>query len=118
MKLNTAQRLEKNKPMEVYSTPNKKWVWLVVKHYQKPKGEAKNPYARVMCRVLSPIVGYTRGEIGDVYIRDITSNTLKVYDEKDGKEFDLAKFLEGEDSDIESIRRQMRGVWVHEEFKV
>lgn len=93
-KPNTAQRLKQGKPQEVYATPDKSWIWLVVKHYQKPKGEAANPYARVMCRVLSPMVGYTSGEIGDVYIKDITSNALKVYDEKDGVEFDLAKFLE------------------------
>lgn len=92
MKLNTSQRLKQNKPMEVYSTPNKSWIWLVMKHYQKPKNEAKNPYARVFCRVLSPIVGYTDGELGDVYIREITDNALKVYGEQDGGEFNLQNF--------------------------
>jgi len=96
-KLNTSQRIKLNKPIEVYATPDKSWIWLVMKHYQKPKGEAKNPYARVMCRVLSPIVGYDRGELGDVYLREITESpyqlTIKVYDEKDGKEFNLKELL-------------------------
>ncbi len=95
-KLSTSQRFKQNKPMEVYATPNKSWVWLVMKHYQKLKNELKNPYARVMCRVLSPIVGYTSGEIGDVYIRDIAGNALKVFDEKNGEEFNLQKFLRAE----------------------
>jgi len=100
-KLTTAQRLKQGRPQEVYATPDKGWIWLVVKHYQKPKGEAKIPYARVMCRVLSPIVGYTSGEIGDVYISEITGAALKVYDEKDRAEFDLAKFLEEKAAEID-----------------
>lgn len=95
-KLNTSQRIKLNKPIEVYATSNKSWIWLVMKHYQKPENEVKNPYARVMCRVLSPIVGYDRGELGDVYLKDIMAidtEVLKVYDEKDGKEFNLKELL-------------------------
>ena len=92
-KLNTSQRFKQNKPIEVYATPDKSWVWLVMKHYQKPKNELKNPFARVMCRVLSPIVGYDTGESGDVYLKEILGHTIKVFDEKDGKEFNLKELL-------------------------
>lgn len=45
------------------------WTWYVLKHYQAPEAEAKNPYARVFCLVFSPFA--PDGEYGDVFLRDI-----------------------------------------------
>lgn len=86
-KLTTSQRLDLNKPIEVWETPDGSWKWEVYRKYQKPKGEAKNPFARWFCRVFSPITreqmasGY---ELGDVYIKDIKSVARKVKSEEDG----------------------------------
>ena len=46
------------------------WIWKVLKKYQNPEQEAKNPYARWMCAVQSP---YTYGgwDYGDVYVNEI-----------------------------------------------
>jgi hypothetical protein len=62
-------------PYEVWENSNG-WRWYVLKKYQSPAGEAKNPYARWFCLVKSPIV--PDGEMGDVYIRDITSVAHRV----------------------------------------
>ena len=87
-KLTTSERLDRVKPIEVYANPDRSWIWEVYRHYQKPKNEAKNPYARVFCRVLSPIVGYTRGEIGDVYIREIQKYATLIFNEsEDGQTY-------------------------------
>jgi hypothetical protein len=47
------------------------WTWKVLKKYQTPENEAKNPYARWLCAVSSP---FTAGgeDWGDTYIKDIT----------------------------------------------
>ena len=47
------------------------FTWRVLKKYQTPENEAKNPYARWFCAVSSV---YTAGgyDYGDVYIKDIT----------------------------------------------
>lgn len=55
-------------PYETYSSAG--WTWKVLKHYQSPEKERRNPYARVFCAVSSPM---TMGgiDMGDVYCRDI-----------------------------------------------
>ena len=47
--------------------------WRVLKKYQNPENEAKNPYARWYCAVKSD---YTYGEFeyGDVYVSEIKEN--------------------------------------------
>ena len=57
-----------NHPYELYQKNG--WEWRVLKHYQTPDNEAKNPYARVLCAVKSPFTfgGY---DMGDTYISDI-----------------------------------------------
>ena len=45
------------------------WTWYVLKKYQSPENEAKNPYARWFCLVETPYV--PNGEMGDTYIKDI-----------------------------------------------
>ena len=47
------------------------WTWYVLKKYQSPEREAKNPFARWLCFVTSPFV--PTGEYGDVYVQDITA---------------------------------------------
>jgi hypothetical protein len=51
------------------------WEWHVLKKYQTPTNEAKNPYAVWFCNVKTPIV--PDGEMGDVYVREITQNAAK-----------------------------------------
>ena len=48
------------------------WEWRVLKKYKAPESEARDPYARWHCAVSSP---YTFGahELGDVYVREITT---------------------------------------------
>ena len=66
---------EKDNPYEVW-TNDSGWTWRVLKKYQKPELEAKNPYARWFCAVSSP---YTWGEfeLGDVYVSEIKSNGVR-----------------------------------------
>jgi len=61
-----------NNPYEVYRSyllPD--WEWRVLKKYQSPEGEAKNPFARWYCAVKSPNTFLNSWEYGDTYIRDI-----------------------------------------------
>ena len=63
-------------PYEVWRN-NSGWEWRILKRYQSPENEAKNPYARVMCAVKSPFT-YGSFEYGDTYIRDIINDAVKV----------------------------------------
>ena len=63
-------------PYEVWRN-NSGWEWRILKRYQSPENEAKNPYARVMCAVQSPFT-YGSFEYGDTYIRDIINGAVKV----------------------------------------
>ena len=58
---------KQDKPYEVWKAGS--WQWHVLKKYQTPENEVKNPYARWFCLVKSPYVPY--GELGDVYVSDI-----------------------------------------------
>ena len=55
-------------PYQTYT--NAGWTWAVVKHYQTPDAESRNPYARVLCYVTSPMTS-GGASLGDVYCRDI-----------------------------------------------
>ena len=83
-KLTTQQRLDQNRPIEVWETPDGSWRWEVYRKYQKD--DAK-PFARWFCRVFSPITreqmssGY---ELGDVYVKDVKDYARKVSEDKDG----------------------------------
>ena len=59
-------------PYEVWTGPAG-FEWRVLKKYQNPENEAKNPYARWFCAVKS---NFTHGEfeLGDVYVSDIKEN--------------------------------------------
>jgi hypothetical protein len=52
------------------------WTWYVLKKYQSPENEVKNPYARWFCDVVTPIV--PEGEMGDVYVTDITKYAKRI----------------------------------------
>ena len=69
---------KQDNPYEIWSNDSG-WQWRVLKKYQKPELEAKNPYARWFCAVSSP---YTWGEfeLGDVYVSEIKSNGRLVKD--------------------------------------
>ena len=70
-------------PYEIWEadSPDGVWRWKVLKKYQTPENEAKNPYARWFCAVESPITreqmasGY---ELGDVYVSEIQAVAHKV----------------------------------------
>jgi hypothetical protein len=63
-------------PYEIWTTQDESWEWRVLKKYQTPENEAKNPYARWFCAVKSPM---TLGswEYGDTYVKDIKQVAFK-----------------------------------------
>ena len=63
-------------PYEVYEGPNG-FEWRVLKKYQNPENEAKNPYARWFCAVKSNFT-YGEFELGDVYVSEIKENGQKL----------------------------------------
>ena len=65
-----------NKPYEIWDN-YKGWTWYVLKKYQKPSMEIKNPYARWLCLVKSPFM--PNGELGDVYVNEIKSSAIRIY---------------------------------------
>lgn len=52
------------------------WTWFVKKKYQSPEAEAKNPYARWFCDVVTPMC--PDGELGDVYLSEIKSVAVRI----------------------------------------
>jgi hypothetical protein len=56
---------------EVWS--NGTWTYFVLKKYQSPENEAKNPYARWYCMTTSPIT--PKGEYGDAYVSTVKTGT-------------------------------------------
>ena len=52
------------------------WEWRVLKCYQSPENESKNPYARAFCFVTSPYC--PDGELGDTYWKDIVSHARMI----------------------------------------
>ena len=63
-------------PYEVYQGSNG-FEWRVLKKYQNPENEAKNPYARWYCAVKSDMT-YGSFEYGDTYVSDIMTYGQKV----------------------------------------
>ena len=61
---------------EVWQSFDGTWTWYVLKKWQSPENEAKNPYARWFCDVVTPIV--PEGEMGDVYVSDIKANARRI----------------------------------------
>ena len=63
-------------PYEVWSGPSG-FEWRVLKKYQAPENEAKNPYARWYCAVKSDMT-YGEFESGDTYVSDIKSYGVQI----------------------------------------
>lgn len=66
-----------DQPYEIWQTLDGSWEWRVLKKYQSPENEAKNPYAKWFCAVKSP---YTMGswEYGDTYASEVKDNAVRV----------------------------------------
>ncbi|HRR49606.1 MAG TPA: hypothetical protein P5293_06610 [Bacteroidales bacterium] len=63
-------------PYEIWVN-NQGWEWRVLKKYQTPEKEMKNPYARWFCAVKSPFT-YGSYEYGDTYVKDIITYAYRV----------------------------------------
>ena len=64
-------------PYEIYTDPRlPNWEWRVLKHYQTPENEKKNPYARVFCAVKSSAT-FDSWEYGDTYLTDLGKTKIK-----------------------------------------
>jgi len=63
-------------PMKFGEDKKNGWTWYVLKKYQSQEKEDKNEYARWFCLVKSPYV--PNGEYGDVYVKDIKSNSIRI----------------------------------------
>jgi len=62
-------------PYEIWKAGN--WEWLVLKKYQNPENESKNPYARWYCAVKSPFT-FGNYDYGDVYVSEIKSSAIRI----------------------------------------
>lgn len=67
MKNECRKQRHPSNPYEVWTAGD--WQWLVLKKYQTPENEKKNPYARWYCLVITPMC--PDGEYGDTYVKDI-----------------------------------------------
>ena len=63
-------------PYEIWKGPAN-FEWRVLRKYQTPENEAKNPYARWFCAVKSNFT-YDSWEMGDVYVSEIKEYGTKV----------------------------------------
>lgn len=70
------KRVEPEQAYEVWQSYDESWTYYVLKKYQSPEQEAKNPYARWHCMVQSPAT--PKGEYGDVYVSSVKSGTHQV----------------------------------------
>ena len=66
-------------PYEVWKIGND-WEYRVLKKYQNPENEAKNPYARWFLGTASAFT-YGEFELGDGYAHDVKGSATKVFDE-------------------------------------
>jgi hypothetical protein len=73
-----ARRVSPEHAYEVYATLDFSWVFYVLKKYQSPAGEAKNPYARWYCATSSPLT-YGELEFGDIYAADIKRDAQLIF---------------------------------------
>ena len=64
-------------PYEVWQSFDGTWTWNVLKKYQAPENEAKNPYARWFCAVKSPFT-YGSFEYGDTYVHEIKRRATRI----------------------------------------
>lgn len=69
--------VEPEEAYEVYQTFDGTMTYFVLRKYQSPENEAKNPYAKWLCNVRSPWIS-ARGDTGDVYVSSVKSGTHKL----------------------------------------
>lgn len=62
---------------EVYASADFSWLFYVLKKYQSPDAEAKNPYARWYCATSSPMT-YGSLEYGDAYAAEIKREAHRI----------------------------------------
>lgn len=80
-------------PYEIWRVGD--WEWRVLKKYQTPENEAKNPYARWFCAVKSPMT-FGGWDMGDTYVVDIKRVAQKVYHFETDTPEKLAELLKAE----------------------
>src|SRR6266702_6819015 len=73
-----AKKVIPEEAYEVWQSFDGMWTYFVLKKYQSPEQEAKNPYARWFCMVKSPSTT-ERGDWGDVYVSTVKRGTRQVY---------------------------------------
>jgi hypothetical protein len=71
-----AKRVKPEEAYEVWQSYDGTFTYFVLKKYQSPEYEAKNPFATWYCCVKSPVV--PNGEYGDVYVSTVKRGTRKV----------------------------------------
>jgi hypothetical protein len=71
---------DKDNPYEIWKSVDGTWEWRVLKKWQM---DDDKPFARWFCAVKSPMT-YGGFDIGDVYVKDIRENAIKVWSEKEG----------------------------------
>ena len=71
-----AKKVSPENAYEVWQSFDGRWTYYVLKKYQSPEKEAKNPYARWYCKVQSPVT--PKGEFGDIYISSVKKGTRPV----------------------------------------
>ena len=79
MKNECGKSRTKENPYEIWVSGE--WQWRVLKKYQSPENEKKNPYARWFCAVKSPFT-YDGFDLGDTYVKDIVRYAIKLSDEQ------------------------------------
>lgn len=71
-----AKRVVPEEAYEVWQSYDGSWTYFVLKKYQSPEHEQKNPYARWLCLVKSPIT--PNGEYGDAYVSTVKRGTRHI----------------------------------------
>ncbi len=72
-----AKRVTPEQAYEVWQSFDGSWTYFVLKKYQSPEQEAKNPYASWYCMVTSPATT-EHGEYGDIYVSTVKRGTHKI----------------------------------------
>ena len=71
-----AKRVTPEYAYEVWQSYNGTFTYFVLRKYQSPEQEAKNPYARWYCMVQSPIT--PKGDYGDAYVSTVKRGTARI----------------------------------------
>jgi len=72
-----AKLVKPEEAYEVYQSFDEQFTYFVLKKYQSPEHEAKNPYARWYVMTKSPFTS-ERGEYGDAYVSTVKRGTRPI----------------------------------------